>query len=524
MRPWSPASAISLAANTVVANAKSLYRFGRDTPSDTQYWMTWATDVDVVRGLVGTDTTERTYFTGTSEPKWIDNTFALAATPYPSATRTLGVPPPATAVTVNASGGTSTSKEQRAYVWTWVTDKLEESAPGPASSVTALTPADATWQITFNETVPTPGAGQNWVITKRRLYRSAVTSTGSANYQLVAEITNLASGYVFTDTVAGTSLGYPIQSLYWTMPPSNLVGLTAMWNGMLAGFVDKTLYISEQFVPYAWPGKYTQIVNDTIVGLSVWQQNMLIHTTGRPYLLTGSDPQSISLQPIDGSFATSAKRAIREIPGGIVWAAPEGLAYYGSRGSGITTADIFTKEQWAALVPGSMVIAFWSGFLIVSYDQGSGRTCMVFDWNEAITAAGSGVPRMQSAYGCTVQFDTAWQDPLSGELYLLNKAAGTISKWNTPGSYLTASFTSKVFRQAKQTNFQWLQALASAYPVTVTVVADGTTVTTRTLTDSKPVKLPAGFKARDWQVTVGAYGQVQEVILSTDLAEIQKTQ
>ena len=47
----------------------SIYRFGQDTVSDTNYWLHWTTDVDVCRSQVSGDTSEWTFFTGDGSPK-----------------------------------------------------------------------------------------------------------------------------------------------------------------------------------------------------------------------------------------------------------------------------------------------------------------------------------------------------------------------------------------------------------------------------------------------------------------------
>ena len=62
-------SAMSIHAPVPLARAiKSIYRMGMSLP-ETQYWLTWTTDVDVARGIVAGDTAERTYFTGDGAPK-----------------------------------------------------------------------------------------------------------------------------------------------------------------------------------------------------------------------------------------------------------------------------------------------------------------------------------------------------------------------------------------------------------------------------------------------------------------------
>ena len=516
LRAWPAPTALALAANTVVTGATSLYRYGRDTASDLLYWLTFVNDTDVVRGMVGNDSTERTYLTDGAVCQWIDNTFALGSVPYPNSPRTLGVPAPATSPTVNPTGGTSTSKESRVYVWTWVTDKGEESAPSPNNTATALSPIDATWQVTFNEAVP----AYNGTISKRRLYRSATTTSGTATYLFVAEVTNLTSGYTYNDTVAGTALGSTLATLYWTPPPTGLRGLKAMWNGMMAGFVGKTVWFCEQYVPYAWPSKYSLTINETIIGLAVWQQNLLVLTNGKAYLVTGSSPAALSLQPVDASFSCASKRSICEVPGGVVWAAPEGLVYAGSSGGAIITDLVYTKEQWAALVPSSMVVNVWGTYLLISYNNGS-RSTLVIDW-EGTQPVYPNKMKVKSVYPSSIQFDMAYHDPLTGELYLLNTASRSISKWNT-GSAQSATFTSKLFRQAQPTSFAWAHVRSDAYPLTISVTADGTTVFSGSVGGGRPFRIGGNFKAYDWQITVttASGSAVQEVVLATSLKELQ---
>jgi hypothetical protein len=37
---------------------KTIYRFGQDVPSDTNYWLHWTADVDVARSQIAGDTSE----------------------------------------------------------------------------------------------------------------------------------------------------------------------------------------------------------------------------------------------------------------------------------------------------------------------------------------------------------------------------------------------------------------------------------------------------------------------------------
>src|SRR5690606_11794456 len=52
------------------ATSLTIYRFGQSLNSETQYWFSWAGDVDVVKGPIADDTDERTYWTGDGPPKY----------------------------------------------------------------------------------------------------------------------------------------------------------------------------------------------------------------------------------------------------------------------------------------------------------------------------------------------------------------------------------------------------------------------------------------------------------------------
>jgi len=81
---------------TKAGTKKSIYLFGGT------YWFHWTQDVDVVRGPVAGDTTERTYFTGAGGvPQMTYSPLATTGgTNYPMASYDLGVPAPTAAPTL----------------------------------------------------------------------------------------------------------------------------------------------------------------------------------------------------------------------------------------------------------------------------------------------------------------------------------------------------------------------------------------------------------------------------------------
>jgi len=137
---------------SVVAGALSMFRMF-DT-AGTDYWLTWNSDVNVARAPIAGDSSFKILFTSDSfEPRITNKALATSAPPYPTAWYVLGVTPPTTAPTVTPSGGSSTN-ETRAYVYTFVTQWGEESAPSPASSLATGHP-DGTWTISGMQAAPT---------------------------------------------------------------------------------------------------------------------------------------------------------------------------------------------------------------------------------------------------------------------------------------------------------------------------------------------------------------------------------
>lgn len=86
---------------------QTIYRMGRDSASDTTYWLSWTSVVHVARGFDVEDASERTLYTGDGYPKVTDNLALSAASPTlnPTVHRPLGLPAPTTAPSLTVSSG-----------------------------------------------------------------------------------------------------------------------------------------------------------------------------------------------------------------------------------------------------------------------------------------------------------------------------------------------------------------------------------------------------------------------------------
>lgn len=536
LRSW----LVPLAVATVPSGRRTIYRMGRDVASHTQYWLSWATRVHAVRGFDPNDTTERTYYSGDGAPKVTDNVMGLASTPYPTASRPLGVPAPSSACSVaTVAGGSSTTNQTVYYVYTYVTDWGWESAPSPVSAVnTRLSDATATLS-----SFAAPPAG-NYNITQLRIYRTATGASGATEFFFLRQVAvgtasttddNRALGEVLPTTAWLPAPGVPIGGAAGGTE-SNLTSLTAMWNGMLAGICGGRVRLCEPYLPYAWPDDYDIIPPDAKpVGLGVFGQAMLVLTNGRPLLVAGSGPDAMDQRMVEMVQGCVSEESIVSMGFGVAWASEDGLCWYGPEGPRILTAGVMTRQDWQALVPSSIRARMYEGLYFGSYSTDGGVTWSGFVLNPGNPA---GIMFLDAGY------PAAHFDELMDQLYVLSGTS--VQRWDAGASQMTYRFRSKQFRAPAPMTFAALEVQADTYPVTVRVDAlnlPSAMVTalvnqrpalfsapvattfryTVSVSSAETVRLPGGFTALDWQIEVEGTTPVQAVAIATSVAELQQT-
>lgn len=478
-------------------NLKSLYRFGR------QHWFSWDTDVDVVRGPIANDTTERTYWTGDGFPKVTDASIATAGggSAFPNNWYRLGIPVPAGAPQVEIAGDFSgdiepDNQEFHVWVYTYVSAWNEE---GPPSSPSMQLERDRDTDGNFLPVDITMDAAPTgpYNIAFKRIYRRN-TGEASADYQLVAEIPVAQTTY--RDEVQNDELTNVLLSTFWDAPPEGLQGLLVMPTGFAVGFDGIDLLASEPYQLHAWPREYLQPCDFEIVGLGSFGNTVVVCTEGRPYIATGVDPGGLSLQQVELDQACVSKRSIARMGlEGVVYASPDGLVLIGPGTAAVVTSDMFTREEWQALHPESITAFSHDGAYIAFWDNGQESGCFIID---------SDVDGLVVA---DVSATGGFVDLLTDSLYLI--IDGNVYEWDA-GNAMTAEWTGKVWT-GRATNYPACQVDADEYPesdpVTLEVIADGDTLHTHTVASRQPMRLPAGRRYFDWSLRLQTKVAVHEV-------------
>lgn len=309
-------------------------------------------------------------------------------------------------VTASGSLGVTITNIATSYVYTFVNDLGEESAPS-LPSATVLRPDGVSVTVTTPQGEPTGVDGDYFIATKR-IYRAATGSTGTA-FRFVAEIPLSQADYV--DTLTDTELGEVLESDIWALPPVDLEGILALPNGVMVGFRENELCLSAQNHPHAWPIEYRLATDTRIVGIGNIDTTVVIGTESFLYVATGNDPANYSMSKFEIPHAASSKRSFAYITGlGVVFSGPQGLMVVSGVGQAKNlTEEVFSLRQWQALDPTSIFSVAHDDIYFMFWQSGSDRGCYAVD----LRPDGFGVVQM------AFHASAAYVNPVDDKMYLV---------------------------------------------------------------------------------------------------------
>ena len=310
---------------------KTIYRRG-------DVWLSWGERVNIVPGPVDQD---RLYVFGDGKPKLI-----VGNSEYD-----LAVPAPTKAISVAVAGTPSSDFiSSRIYVYTWVTQYGEESEPSAASAAVEWSPGQDVTLSGFTETPP------DRAITKQRIYRSQTGMAGGTFLHFIAE--RDATDDDFEDTLSPESIQETLPSISWNAPPDDLTGGISLPNGMIAAFSGKDLYFCEPWVPHAWPNRYVLTMDYDIVGLGAYANSIIVATKGNPYIVTGSMPDSMQMQKLELNLPCINAAGIQDLGYTVVYPSHEGMVTAGGGGASVTTDSLMSRDEWQSMSPTTMVSGY----------------------------------------------------------------------------------------------------------------------------------------------------------------------
>jgi len=499
----SPISGTTVLKALTKPTVNTIWRFGKSS-LETEYWLEFAGQVDVVASPLPTDIWDRVYWTDGVKPKYGPSAIVLSGSSYPGASYDLGIPAPTEIPTVSGAAPTAaTTTESRTIVVTYVSAYGEEGPPSPPSGVVSLDSAQA---ATYSNLGTAPSGSYN--ITSKRIYRSSTVGS-SAEFQFVDEIPVAQSSYI--DTKSQSALGEVLPSDLWVAPPAGLTGLRLTAAGAAVGFVGNTVYMSEPNLPHAWPHKYP--IDFQIVAVGVTRQSVIVLTNSYPFALNGVDPAAMSPERLELPQSCVSKSSMVETGDGVIYASPDGLVAIGSSGIDIVSRRHFGRKQWQELNPSSMRSFQHDGRYIALYQKIDGtRGMLIFD------PTGQGPVFTTSTLNASQAITAGYSDNRTDTLYFAQ--GGNIVRYNA-GSPLTATWRSKRYRLSAPTSFSVAAVDAEAYPVTLKVYADGALKVNTVVQNASPFRIAGGYRADEWEVQVETSNEVTRIRLASTYGELK---
>lgn len=510
LEPWKDnlSSSQSFVASYAISGAtKTIFKYNDSV------WMGSNEEIDIVRSPIAEDPHERIYVTGiggsSGYPRMTTGTIVGNPTYY-----RLGMPKPEdlTSVTlspVNSANADDEVPQSVSYVFTYVSYYGEEGVNCDAEGAQIVDRhTDQTVTLDFP---PVPSG--DYLFEYKRVYR---TDAGGS-YRFVQNVPIYQD--TFTDTVSDLNLREEIPTVKNDAPADDatadhkdgpLLGLVAMPNGILAGFSGQTVSFSEAFQPHAFPDEYKLTVKSDIVALSPLNTGLLVLTKGKPAIVQGLDPSSMSMMEIDSSLSCMSKRSVVDMGEFTIYSSPDGLVMATDSGLKLITEQTFTRDQWQAFGPSSIKGYLWEGQYIGFYSHGGVSKGFIFD------------PRGgKNGYTDLDFYATAGYNDLEDDsLYLV--VGGALVKFaegSTPQSFV---WRGKKFYTPRPINPAVAKVDCDGYSPNPTfkLYADGELKHTQTVTNSNTFRLPSGYKAHEFEIELAGSVSVNEVCVYESAEEL----
>jgi hypothetical protein len=480
---------------TIPSNTKTMFPY---SPAEV---ITFSTVLNIVRSPVHNENFNRLYYSGGAYPMVRSGAASYRlGVPRP----TLGPTAAATQVPDDENVDELIEAETLSYVFTYV-DGFGAEGPNSVPSPTLERVRNTPVELGF----PTlPSGAYNFNSAARiRLYRSN-TGTQATDYQFVTDLPIGTANW--TDEIPNEELQELLPSADWIGPPDDntalwpqgpLQGMCAGSDGVLGGFVGRTLHFSVPYLPHAWPLAYRMTSQYDIVAMTPISAGWLVVTTGTPFLVIGSDPLSYTQQPVEGEgmLPCNNARSLVNMGDYAIYSSNAGLVMVEGVRAVLVTAPLLSSREWAAYNPTSMIAGAHMGNYVAFYDTGTKQGSLIFNpmgGKNALTTSDLWTDALYYTYG-------------DSRLYI--KDGTTIGEWDA-GELLSYIWRSKNFTFTARTGFTYLETIADYTDVEITINADGVTVFEAEITKQYTV-LPGYYPALNTWVEMRGTSDVLLVAL-----------
>lgn len=289
----------------------------------------------------------------------------------------LGLPAPETAPRVTGTEACGRDVDVRSYVYTYVNQWGEESAPSPVSAVIRC--ADGAPVTVTNIALPPDGYG----IVAAKVYRSASAPRNADGKEQKPSTDFFFVGVVlfpstsFLDKILIKGLGFPLETHKNRMPPAGIRNVVNVEGTVrLAGTTANRVHLSEFYQPHNWPAKYDLTLDSNIVHMGCVDQKLYVTTDTVPYVIDVSSCEDMKCIPVMDiqmpmpDISCKYNHAAIVTPHGYIYSSPLGVILVDPSAKWhIVTAKWFSADDWKKVRPDTARFAYWEGFLFVITEE-----------------------------------------------------------------------------------------------------------------------------------------------------------
>ena len=559
---------------TKAGTIKSIYLF-----SDI-YWFHWTTEVNVIKGPIADDVSERTFWTGDGEPKVTDNTIATSGggTNYPLNWYKLGVPKPASAPSVALvdTTGSITGATQANPV------SITSTAHGRSAGETVyISGVVGMTEINSREFVITVVDANTFTLNDEDGTAHTAYASGGTWKVIYEETEKESTAYVYTYVTGWGEEGPPsTASASIDRGVDQQVDLTGLLTGPGAGYnvTNKRIY---RYAEGVNSGDY-QLVSEIAIGNTSYSDNAKSSELGGLLETDGFIPPEVDsfglmllgngvsvlfrnkeICPSEPFHPYAYPRKYRlttdyPIVGGIPLGESfavltEGKPYFVT-GAHPDSYSIYPIEIPQACVSSRSIASLGNGGIYASPDglvmidvTGTANviTGQVFNrekWQALKPESIIGIVHEDRYYGFydtgSVQggfiFDpksplslltftnttatALYTHLVSDSMYLCT--SGAIREWNADTTFKTATWKSKKFYTDFEINFSLAKVYAESYPVTFKLYADGVLKHTETVASDDPFWLPGDYLAKAWEIELSGTSKIINAVIANEVTEL----
>ena len=377
-----------------IADAKTVFLWRRN--GGIEEFLAWPDVVKVAPSNIADDSLRRIFVTGNTgigtggkEPCAYISTASgagftrhtLVKEPLPNLTASGENP------TLTLAEGSAADTDNLRYTFffqTWV------DIYGYESPVSGIDPEHD--EVVYNDgdtvTVAEVSAPDGAVI--RRIYK-VVTGTATESIQFIAEQNKKGEDFgACTFRVKDEDAGEVMPSI--VSPPEDLTWMSYIPGNFYVGVSaanKRTVMFSDVDRPTSWPDAYMYDIKDDFVGLAVCGNTVFVMTTGFPWAISGTAPESMSPAVMATAQGCVSDRSICVMEGVAFYASQDGICMLSAENAtaSVITEKYFSKREWNALNPSSCIMEAYDGALHAWFTLASGaRAGYIIDIGEGVSA------------------------------------------------------------------------------------------------------------------------------------------